>query len=160
MPKEEHIKKTLRITKKLDEMVEEIRLEKGYKSFTSVIEFAIGELHAKVFKDYIMARKFTAAKTPEEKAELALRTKEIKAEREEAKLLDIAFRLGGKVTPDSGGGKRVQYYTYDKSNRYLQDVPLEMMDEEMVENQYFPSKEDVLQRQAKGKVNYDPKSFE
>lgn len=157
--KEKVIRKYLAITKKLDDMVEEIRAEKGYKSFTAVIESAIIDFHGSVFKDYVMARKMQAAKTPEEKADTQLRVQEIKKQREEDVLMDIAKQLEGRVSGPAGD-KRVKYFTYDKSNRYEQDVPLEMLTSELIEGQYFPDKETVLQRQVEGKVNYDPKSKE
>lgn len=158
MDEEKTIRKSIIITKKLSEMVDEIRKEKGYKSFVSVIELAIGELYSQVFKDYVMARNKQSAKTPEEKAEASLKIQEIKKQKEEDILLAIAAKLDGRVSGPMGD-RRVKYFTYDKSNRYEQEVPLEMMSEELIDAQYYPDQPTILRRQKEGKVNYDPKSY-
>jgi hypothetical protein len=147
------VRKNIAISPKLFEMSEEIRNEKGFKTFTSVVEFAVSELHSATFPAYVMAKR-AIRRTPEERAEDIVKTGELKKQMEEERLTAIAKRLNGSVFTDGTGNKRVKYYTYDKSNRYEQDVPLEMMSEDLIEGQYFPSKEDILFRQKNGKVNY------
>jgi len=146
-------RKYVATTPRIDEMVAELQEEKGFKSFNEVVQWAIMEAHSKTFKDYVMVRKLQAGKTPEEKAETLIRVQEIKKQKEEDALMAIAMELNGIVSGPSGD-KRVKYFTYDKSNRYEQEVPLEMMSPELVQAQYFPDKETILQRQKEGKVNY------
>jgi len=120
---------------------------------SNVIKQAIREYHASEFKDYVVAKGLTSAKTPEEKAEEKVRMAEHKKKLEEDGYLAILNKLGGRVLtkPD---GKYAQYYTYHKNTRYLQEMPLEMMSEDLCEAQYSPTKEDVLGRQERGEVAY------
>lgn len=129
------------------EMIDEIMASKGYPSVASVVQQAIVEMHKNTFKDYVMAKKERAAqgegKVPGE----------IKKSQQTDKLMAIAKALGGEVE-SKGGVMMVKYFTYNRKNRYAQEVPLESMEQMMLEKQYFPSKDEVEKLQTEGKVNY------
>lgn len=127
------------------EMITEIMTAKGYPSIASVVQQAVIEMHSTVFKDYVMAKKKRDEQQPEAPG--------VKKSQQTDKLMAIAKKLDGKVF-EKGGAMVVTYYTYDRKNRYKQEVPLETMSEIMVEKQYFPSKKDVEKLQKEGKVNY------
>lgn len=152
------VRKNIVLTERVDEMVEKIKQEKGLKSFVSVIELAIDVLYSKTFKDYVMQRSISGKKTPEERAEEQLRIVEIKKQKVKDVQLDILTRLGGRLNTQSGSDI-AEYMVYDRKNRFLQEVPLTMLNEDMVKDQYFPSREDVEARQKKGEVNYDVNSW-
>lgn len=162
MDEQKLIRKNIVITGVQDEMIKKIIEKKGWKtkSFSRVLDLAVDELYNSIFKDYVVNRATTSAKTPEQRVAEQEERGEIKRKNEEEKLLKIAEALEGRVSIGAGGGKVVVYYTYDRKNRYQQQLPLSMMTEELIGKQYFPSKEDVVARQEKGEVNYDPKTWE
>lgn len=147
-------RKTYLIDEGLIEKIKKIKEENNYNSETAVIIEAVGSLYRKLFPGYVEQRKLSAVKSPEERADALIKINDIRKQREEEILLDIAERLGAEIVRNDGGGKVVKYYTYDKSNRYLQEVPLTMMTPELIDSQYYPSREEVERRQAEGKVNY------
>jgi len=153
MENEKLVRKNLAVRPALDEKVIKIMDDRGMKTWVSVVELAINELYRKLYPSYVETRTFSSAKTPEQKAEEKVRMAEHKKKIEEDGYLAILNKLGGRVLtkPD---GKYAQYYTYHKNTRYLQEMPLEMMSEDLCEAQYSPTKEDVLGRQERGEVTY------
>lgn len=131
------------------EMIEELQEKRGLPTFTAVIHFCVSDTHERNFKDYAQRAKMS----PEDKAEADARKDEHKLNREIEKCKKIAEQLGGKVFPE-GGALYCEYYTYSKSSRWLQKMPLLNLTEELLANQYFPSKEVVEQYQKDGKVDY------
>ncbi len=128
------------------EMIEEIMAAKGYPSIASVAQQAVIEMHGNVFKDYVMAKK---GKTiPHDQAGV-----EVPKTNDTDRFHGIAKKLKGEVI-EKGGVLMCIYYTYNRKNRYKQEVPLDSLSQLQIEKQYFPSKEDVLKLQAEGKVNY------
>lgn len=132
-------------TERHRELIEEIMVSKGYPSITSVIQQAVIQMHATLFKDYVMAKKSRADQPTEAPG--------TKKSQQTDSFMSIADNLGGSVT-EKGGVLMVKYYTYNRKNRYEQEVPLSTMSDIMLEKQYFPSKEEVISLQKEGKVNY------
>ena len=157
------VRKNIVITQGLNEKVEKIRKEMEMKPtnfFTAVVELAINQLYNKTFPAYVAARNIAVAKTPEDRAEQQMEIARVKKQKEEEELLAIATALGGKIITNDSGNKMVEFHNYDKNSRYLQKLPLRMMNEELVKDQYFPSREDIEKRQVEGKVNYNPEIWD
>lgn len=131
------------------EMIEELQEKRGLPTFTAVIHFCVSDTHERNFKDYAQRAKMS----PEERAGNDARKDEAKLEREIEKKKKIAEQLGGKVFAE-GGALYCEYFTYSKTDRYLQKMPLLNLSEELLANQYFPSKEVVEQYQKEGKTSY------
>ena len=137
-------------TERHREMIEQIMDSKGYPSIASVVQQAIIEMHGSVFKDYVMAKKARA----ELPAIIPGRVDgETKKSQQTDKLMGLAHRLGGSVA-EKNGVMMVKYFTYNRRNRYEQEVPLDTMSEQLIKKQYFPSEEDVKKLQEAKKVNY------
>ena len=136
------------LTERHKEMIAEIMKAKGYPTRASVIQQAIIDLHGNVFKDYVMAKKARTLGTEEG------RTKsEIKKSVQTDKLENVCQVLGGEII-DRKGVAYCDYYTFERKNRYKQEVPLADIDESFVEKQYFPSKAAVKKLQKEKKVSY------
>lgn len=63
----------------------------------------------------------------------------------------ICAMLEGKISPD---GETCTYYKYDEKLRFEQVIPISMLEQVMVDNQYTPNKERVLKLQELGKTKY------
>lgn len=147
------IRKTFLLDEGLIEIIRKIKDDNHQPSETAVVIEAVMALYRKLNPSYVVTRTESRAKTPEEKAEEKVRIAEHKKKLAEDGYLAIVEKLGGRVInkPD---GKYAQYYTYHKNTRYLQEMPLEMMSDDLCDAQYSPNKEDVLGRQERGEVNY------
>ena len=136
-------------TVRQDQMISEIMNDRGYQQKTQVVYEAIAELHRKYFPPYL-AHKLPSSNAPEDKvrrkAQIEVAKKNMKAE-EQKTICEIG--LNGQVE-----GESCRYYRYSSRKRYEQTVPLSMLDEAMLRNQYAPSKEKVEQLQAEGKTDY------
>lgn len=130
------------LTPRLREMLEEIMISKGYPTMTAVVQQAIIEMHGSIFKDYIVAK--TTAPKPK------VVEREARTNKEE----DIIKKLKG-LKINKGGTDYCLYFTYERKNRYVQEVPVDALSSDMVSKQYFPSKTKVEELQKEGKVNYD-----
>lgn len=148
---------SVRLPAQLVDLVEKIKTELGYTT-SGVVQQAIRDMHKRTFPSYVAARNIAAAKTPEDRAEQQMEIARVKKQKEEEALLAIANALGGKIIVNDGGSKMVEFHNYSKNSRYLQKLPLRMMNEELVKDQYYPSRKDIEQRQVEGKVNYNPAS--
>mgnify|MGYP001810538667 CR=1 FL=1 len=127
------------------EMIEEIMQNKGYPTVSSVVQQGIIALHASIFKDYVMVKQ--RPKVSSDDAKLPSKTDG------QGPFKAICEQLEGKVVEKNGSFYCV-YYTYNRRNRYQQEVPLDSLNESHVAKQYFPSKEDVKMLAKAGKVNY------
>lgn len=137
---EKKIQRTIVFSTETYDMLMQIQKGIGQKTLTGVFAHIVYETHRRMFPAYI------AAKVP----------RETKAEREagerlsaEEVQLDIAKRLDGKIT-EEGGTKVCTYYTYAMRDRYDQKFSLSLLTEDMVRNQYQPSRE-VVERLIKEK---------
>ncbi len=142
-------RKTIAFTERQEEMIKELQEKRGFPTFTSAVHYCVAETHEKNFKDYAQRAKMS----PEEKAESDVKKDEAKLNREIEKQKKIAETLGGKVFAE-GGALYCEYFTYSKTSRYTQKMPLLNLTEELIANQYFPSKEVVEEYQKQGKTDY------
>jgi len=131
-------------TERHREMIEEIKVSKGYPSVAAVVQQAVIEMHGNVFKDYVVAKKI--------RAEQPL-TKEIRKTNQTDKAKGLCDALGG-TTVEKNGSLYCIYHTYERKNRYEQEVPLDTLNQSHVDRQYFPSKEEVEKIKKEGKANY------
>lgn len=129
------------------EMIEEIMLKLGYPSMASVVQQAVVAFHKDTFKDYVMAKRARG-----EQGE-GLVAGEVKKSQQTDTFYAIAKKLKGEVV-EKGGVLMCIYYTYDRRNRYKQEVPLESLSQMQVDKQFFPSKKEIEELQKAGKVNY------
>jgi hypothetical protein len=127
------------------EMIEEIMASKGYPSIASVVQQAVIEMHGNVFKDYVVAKKIRS-EVPH--------ASEIKKTNDTDKMKGLCDKLGGK-TVEKNGSLYCLYFTYNRKNRYQQEVPLDTLNQSHIDKQYFPSKEEIKVLQNEGKVNYE-----
>jgi len=132
-------------TPKHREMIEEIMASKGYPSLASVVQQAVIEMHGNVFKDYVMAKKMRA-EVPS--------SSEIKKTNDTEKMKGLCDKLGGQCV-EKNGSLYCLYFTYNRKNRYQQEVPIDTLNQTHVDKQYFPSKKDVEALQKEGTVNYE-----
>lgn len=149
MTREKQVKKIIGFTPRLIDMAGELQLKKGFPSFTAVVQHALIDMHSREFRDYSAKRK----QTDESAADAKLNLEEKKKERERNKFLDISKRLDGVISL-SGNTEMVEYYTYSKTQRFKQRMPLDHLTEEMVEKQYFPSRQAVEEARKAGKTDY------
>lgn len=131
-------------TPRLREMIEEMMVSKGYNTISSVVQQAIIEMHGNVFKDYVMAKKnrFESSNVGE-----------LKKTNQTNKLVGVCDLLEGEVI-DKNGAMYCVYYTYNRKNRYEQEVPVDTLNKTHIEKQYFPSKKEIKQLQKAKGVNY------
>jgi Arc/MetJ-type ribon-helix-helix transcriptional regulator len=134
-------------------MVERFIKEKGYDTTSEVVKQAVRALYTKEFPAYVEARQ-SVPKSIEDKIDYEDRKKMVKEKKEEDRCVEICKALGGTIELNDGGNKVCKYFTYDKKNRYEQELPLLFLTEDLIASQYSPSREDVERRQAEGKVNY------
>ena len=145
------IKKTLTFSERMVEMVREIKDLKGYPTFSSVIHQSIIELHTKLKPAYI--RENVPLKTAEEKARAKHDIKEAELQIVIDEQIKLCKKLGGTVVDDAAGGElRCHYSTYNFKAIYEQNIPLSMLSEDMLANQYHPSKQRVEDLLAKKKT--------
>jgi len=144
--------KTFAFSDEFLKVLERVKESTRHTSYTAVIIQAVMTLDQKLnpaYKGAFLNRNLS----PEEKAERQIEIEKAKEVSKVEKFLSIAEALEGEVYED-GGEKRVQYYKYDGAYRDLQDVPLEMLTENMVADQYTPNREKVEKLRKQGKVNY------
>lgn len=134
-------------TKRHREMIEQIMEAKGYPSLSSTVQQAVVEMHGSVFKDYVMAKKARTEGTEGRSKE------EIKKSIQTDKFENTCQVLGG-VLMNRNGVAYCDYFTYERKNRYKQEVPLTDLSDTNISKQYFPSKEAVEKLQKEKKVNY------
>ena len=134
-------------------MVERFMRERGFDTISEVVKQSLRSFYAKEFPAYIEA-KASVPRTLEDKIDYEERKKKAKEDAEEKRLREIADKLEGVVEKNANGNLVCRYFTYDKKNRYEQEIPLHFLEEDLVASQYSPSREDVEKRQKSGNVNY------
>jgi hypothetical protein len=116
------------------EVIKRNRDKWGDPSDSAVVRRALIELDRKDFKDYVVSRR--AELTPMQEAEKALSMKEAKAKAEKDRGIAYCNALGGTVN-----GNVCTYKRYSiRHGEFEQKDALENLDDEVVANQYAPSK--------------------
>lgn len=139
-------------TDKLKDMILEIQEKFGYLTMTNVVVEAIIQMHTRAFPAYI--QKKAEPMTAEDKIKREEDRKKIREERERQKFLDVANLLEGEIVAGESGGEVCKFYRYADTERYEMEVPLTRLTQDLVDNQYSPSKEKVEELRAKGKTKY------
>ena len=132
----EQIRKNLIFTKKIDGFVKEMIKEKGYANYTAVIHQAVIFMHSKMMPSY--TRKMTAT--------------QLDQENQEGKLGFVAL-LKGKIVIQNGKSL-CEYFTYKGKDRFLQLIDINLLNQDVVDNQYYPNRERIEKLQKESKVNY------
>ncbi len=149
----------LRISPTLNSMVERLIEERGYSTRTMVFVSALVAFYQDNFKDYLEAKQ-SIQLSGSEKAKRAaensrMRRMSIAEEKknEEIALCTMPFPqgLGGKVDVSPNGSQVCVYKTFDKWAEFEQKLPLNMLSSELINTQYYPSKEKVEEYRLKGK---------
>lgn len=152
MEEEKLVNKHIKFTPRMVEMVERIQSELGLGSFSSAVHYAVAETHRKIAPAY--AQTGRPGLTPEER----VRNRKEQKQAELQSIIDekkvIAEQLGGEVYQLESGAWMCRYFTYDWNKRYQQEVSLTLLTPELVNNQYFPSREKVEALQKEGKTDY------
>ncbi len=146
-------KKVISFTSRMVEMVDEIREEKGYMSFSSVVHQAIVDMHKSLFPAYAYPRKDNS---PEAKIKRKREEKEAKEADALQEKEHICRELDGEIVEQAGGGKVCKYFTYYHTKKYPQTVPMEMVSVDLVKTQYEPDKKRVMKLIKEGKVKEEP----
>ncbi len=141
--------KNITLTDDMQEKLKRLKSELGYPTEAMVIYVALADFYRTTFPPYTQISK----KTPAEKIKQKEEEKKMQDELEEARQLDIARKLGGKIT-DGDILKVVRYYTYAGRKRYPQEVPLHLLTDELIESQYSPDRAMVERLQKEGKTDY------
>jgi hypothetical protein len=147
------IQKTFRFTPEFMEIMEAAKEATGHTNLTAVIIQAVGMLNRKenpLYKNLALARSMS----PEDKVKRSEEIQEIKERSRRERQVKICEELGGETYDGSDGDVWVKYYKYFENYRERVDLPLNDLSAEMIKDQYFPDKEDVLRRQKEGKTKY------
>ena len=131
------IRQTFNFSSRTGDMIDIFQNDKGYKTRTAAVEAMIAMAYEKSYPQEKYKRtNSSGTETSTDSAELV-----------------CVKKLGGKVV-DGANGKVCQYFTYDYAERYEQEVPMSMVNDDLIQGQYEPSRAEVEELQAKGKVNY------
>lgn len=124
---------------RIQEMVLKIKEKNGYATLTQVWTQAMIEMHAREFKDYVVAKSVPSARnrmTPEEKVAHQDEIKKLKEKSLKDKKLAILKKLGGKLITGADGNETAQWYTYWSAGKDLQEMSLMSLTEDLVANQF------------------------
>jgi Arc/MetJ-type ribon-helix-helix transcriptional regulator len=136
-----------------EKKLEELLLDSGFNSRSEVIRVAVDALHIKRFPRYGNTGGSSIPLTAEQKV---LRDQEEKKAKEDLfieRQKAICQLLEGEVV-EKDGNISCRYYNYAFKKRYLQETPIRMLSNDMVKNQYSPSKEKVQKFQEEKQTDY------
>ena len=150
MPRKNMIRKSILFKEEMVEMIKKIQNKNALPSFTAAIHFAVAAMYAKDNPAY-MALKVN--ESPMERAQRKAQEKKAKEEIIRAEQIGILKSLGGELVVKEGRDT-ARYYTYSGRKRFMQEVSLSMLSEDLVKTQYQPSKAKVEELQKEGKVDY------
>lgn len=129
----DNTKKVITFNPRMREMIKQLRETQGYMSDSAVIHNAIIRMHSKEFPMY---------------AQLKSSTSERKMTVEEDRM-HICNLLEGKIV-----GSKCVFFNYSGKKRFLQELPLSIMSDDLFKTQYQPSREKVDQLRKDKKVDY------
>lgn len=143
------IRKSVTITPRIDEMIKHLEEDQGFLSEAEVVRTAVIKLHRDTYSKKGDDDGGSSVKVVQQKSGRPKKTKEEKQKEEKEKKKKICDELGGEVKNGN-----CHYYTYSLRDRFKQQVPLTILKESHLKNQYDPSKEKVEELQKEEKVNY------
>ena len=141
------IQRQIKFRKELWDMVEEIQEAFGYTTHAAVFHQGIVQLHRSLFPAYMDRRK--------------LKIETMKSMGERAENSDVKMKklicndLGGTIKTLADGSKVCKYWTYSHKKRYQQEVEFGALTKDLINVQYYPSREKVEKLQAEGKTEYE-----
>lgn len=167
MVKEKKIRIVLEfpVGSKPHQMLEELKQERAAPTNPPIFIEALIALHRKSFPGSYYSSKRSKLLDDEyssdseedkmiEQEKARIKKEKVKEKVREDALREIAKKLNGTVIEKGPGNYVVEYYNYNMQNRSKASIPLSMMDEFLVDKQYYPDKDTVLRFQAEGKCNY------
>jgi len=119
-------------------MIAKLVSECGYDSAAEVVRVAIINL----YKDELPAYKVKMLQSGK-KTQVQLKAEAEEREVEEGKA--ICEKLGGELKIGDGGGWVCQFKTYSFYDEFENEFPVRMLTPDVVDSQYYPSKERVLE---------------
>lgn len=137
---------------KLKELMEHYSL----MGISEAVRFTINMVHEDTFR---YKRRQHTPQTAEEKAQKSIMTQTIKQqmkqENEDKQWRSIAEALNGQISEDSAGNKYCKWINYvlegGKVVEYDQEVPVEHLSQILVDNQFDPNKEIIIQKLSNNK---------
>lgn len=135
-------KKTVTFSERHIQMMDEIMEIQGFISYAEVIKVALVDKYNKVKPPYSPIARQEASK-PEAK----LSAREKKKLRQAGE--ELCSQLGGE-----SDGKVCSYYVYRHRDRNQGSVPLELLTDKHLKEQYFPNKNAITKLQERKEVNY------
>lgn len=133
--KQNAISKTHTYPPALYEKLKQLQEDKSFPTITATLHYCIIEAYERSIRNEKRVRK----NVPDEDK---LSIDERRKEREEEEQREIAKRLEGKVVSQHGS-LNVEYMKHSKQGSYPQSVPLSTMHEQIIKDQYFPTRKIV-----------------
>jgi len=137
------VSKTFLLTEDLFEKLKILQQEKSFSTTSATLQYCISEAFERQIRN---ERRVKSGGVNEEKLDIDERRKQ----REIDHCKKIAEKLGGTLIK-SGDGFNVEYFTHSKHGSYKQVMPLLSLTEELVDKQWFPSREIVEEYWKKNK---------
>lgn len=154
MSEKKKITKSIAMSPRHMEMIEEIDEKYGRKTFTAHMLEAFTLYYRKMMPDYIHQDK-KKSKTPEERAreQVALsraKEKQKKDDEIERRTNICVNELGGEVVKNESGVLVCRFYQYDDNptgkGDFLQEQPIETVNVNVHAHQFYPSKQKVFEK--------------
>lgn len=149
------------ITDQLYNKIKLLQESRGDTTESETIKESVRVHYDKKFPNYLEGKRpdsgFAQEDTPatkKSKLKTKLIDKELKKKAKKEMMLDVQMALCDDLRGTVEKGKCV-YYTYDERLRFKQETPVTMLTQEIVDAQYFPSRERVEELQVKGKTTYN-----
>lgn len=120
----------------------------GYLNDSEVVRVAIMNLYNQAFRSD-SNQSGGPIQIERKKPGRPSKTDDEKREEKKKEKQSICEQLGGEVKGDT-----CHYYTYSLRDRFEQEVPVSVLNDSHLNNQYDPSKEEIKALQKAGKVNY------
>lgn len=155
---------SISFTQKNLEQLKAIEDELGLTSISETVRACIHVMYSKTFPNYTRDNRVGALKADSKPVEQISKTEKRQRQAEQDKANRIATaigicenELGGVVATDENDNPIMcAYFQYDGRRRYKQEIDIMSVTPELVNTQYLPNKERVMQLQKDGNVDYNP----
>jgi len=138
------VRKTIIMTTKHLQMCEKIMTSQGFSSYSTVMQVALVEKFNKLFPPYSNPGKLSEVEMPDSGMSGAALRKAREAGTE------LCQALGGEDESNV-----CKYFVYKHRDRTPAEVPIELLTDKHVKDQYFPNKKAIQKIQEAGSVNYE-----
>lgn len=150
MNEEKNVTKLLSFNPKMYKMILELKDKYAHDTVTATIKACITEVYQKRVEKPAYLGTGVAKETPMDKVKRKEEEKKAKLALEREQYMQILNALGGHVE-EIDGHEYAVYKTYNWSAEFDQKIPLHMLTPGILETQYAPTKEKVLELRSKGK---------